>query len=343
KHYDSYLAPFLEQCGVTDVGDINFDVAAAFPPYLAGKAAPVTVQRAGRIVGERLIEPLDSALDPGTAGNITGVLRLLLESARLRGLIDRNPTDSLPASAKPREGKRKPVKSKAGDVPLRDVRDVARGLHVIHQTVLWMLRLLGLRISEAYGPHVGDLIVDGDLGLLAIGRQGGRPFLVRDETGDVVRRDEKERLKTDSSVRVVVVPPALLTLLRLIIEAYHTDPVTGRVDLEARLIPGIRERNLGGVAGFTSALRTATKDMAQFESQVLSPHGLRKSLATELSVTDVDVLIRRSWFGHLRASDVHHVHYVSTRIDSLRAVAEAITNQVAKELDGDLRVDTALR
>lgn len=224
KHFDTYLQPFLDQCEVTDVVDISQDVVAGLAAYLAGKAAPVTVHRGGQVVGQRDIEPLAVALDPGTAGNITGVLRLMLESARLRGLIDRNPTEGLPASAKPHQGKRKPIREKAGDVPLTDVRDVARRLHVIHQVVLWMLRLLGLRVSEAFGPHVGDLIDEGDFGLLAIDRQGGRSFLVRDESGQVVRRDEKERLKTPTSVRVVVVPAALLRLFRILIDAYHTDP-----------------------------------------------------------------------------------------------------------------------
>ena len=42
--------------------------------------------------------------------------------------------------------------------------------------VFWMQRIMGLRISEAFGILVGDVVDLGDTGLLAVQGQGGRTF-----------------------------------------------------------------------------------------------------------------------------------------------------------------------
>lgn len=88
--------------------------------------------------------------------------------------------------------------------------------------------LLGLRVAEAFGPRVGGLLDDGDDGLLVVRRQGGKAFLTRDDAGKVVTLDELDGTKTAHSYRVLAVPATLMRLLRVLIAAYHTDPVQRR-------------------------------------------------------------------------------------------------------------------
>lgn len=73
---------------------------------------------------------------------------------------------------------------------------IAGHLHPVHQLVLWLQRVMGLRISEAFGVMVDDVIDLGDTGLLLVRGQGGRQFRVRDEAGRVVTVTYKESLKT---------------------------------------------------------------------------------------------------------------------------------------------------
>ncbi len=100
-------------------------------------------------------------------------------------------------------------------MPLTAVRAVAAELHVVFQLALWLMRICGLRISEAYGIHVGDILDYGSAdrpGLIAIERQGGRGFLEYDEAGNLRIVAEKATLKTKGSVRIIAVPPSLMKL-----------------------------------------------------------------------------------------------------------------------------------
>ena len=108
-------------------------------------------------------------------------------------------------------------------------------------SAFWLQRIMGLRISEAFGVLVSDVVDLGDTGLLAVQGQGGRTFSVRDDHGQVVAVPYKATLKTAAGSRVLVVPPALTALIRVAIEAFHADPDTGEVDTTARLVPGIHE------------------------------------------------------------------------------------------------------
>ena len=66
---------------------------------------------------------------------------------------------------------------------IAEMARVASHLHVVHQLVLWQMRVLGLRISEAFGPRVGDIVDMGEVGLAFITAKGGRPFLTRTRDG----------------------------------------------------------------------------------------------------------------------------------------------------------------
>ena len=72
---------------------------------------------------------------------------------------------------------------KADPITYQETARMARHMHAVHQLALWMLRILGLRISEAYGVLVRDVIRLGDgsgRGLLLVDSQGGRTFTEAD-------------------------------------------------------------------------------------------------------------------------------------------------------------------
>jgi hypothetical protein len=48
-------------------------------------------------------------------------------------------------------------------VSLSRCADIAGRLHAVHQVALWLMRVLGLRISEASGLQVRDLFDQGPI------------------------------------------------------------------------------------------------------------------------------------------------------------------------------------
>ncbi|MBW3642279.1 MAG: hypothetical protein KY447_05130 [Actinobacteria bacterium] len=210
---------------------------------------------------------------------------------------------------------------------------VAVHLHVVHQLVLWLMRILGLRISEAFGPRVGDLVDLGEVGLLFVQRQGGRAFLTRTRTG-VETNYSKGTLKRAASFRVIVVPATLMDAIRVVVEAFHTDPDTGVVDLDARLVPWIVKEGRGQSA-FRAALDAGLAregfdlDTCGFE---VTTHDLRKSLATDLAWNaELDELAKRRVMGHKAGDDVFARIYTLDHptLAPLAAVAGAVEASVA--------------
>ena len=62
-------------------------------------------------------------------------------------------------------------------------------------------------------------------------------------------------MKNEVSNRVIRLPRQVMDLIRVVIEAFHTDPVTGEVDLGARLIPGLRTADRSGQSAHRAAGR----------------------------------------------------------------------------------------
>lgn len=75
---------------------------------------------------------------------------------------------------------RKRPKRKARLVSFVEARTLAAEMHVIHQLVLWLTRVAGLRIGEAYGLLVSSFVFDGEWDDLLIDAMGGRTNLSRD-------------------------------------------------------------------------------------------------------------------------------------------------------------------
>ena len=117
------------------------------------------------------------------------VLRRVLGFARANGLFPAgfDPTEGLeaplpdPAAARTR----RPTQPAPAAHPGR-VRPHRRPPPAVHQMVFWLQRIMGLRISEAFGVLVGDVVDLGEYGMLAAQGQGGRTFNVRDDHGTIV-------------------------------------------------------------------------------------------------------------------------------------------------------------
>lgn len=240
------------------------------------------------------------------------VLRQVLAFARANGLFPAgfDPTEGLEAPAPdPAAARTRAPRTQPRPLTLPECARVAGHLHPIHQTVFWLQRIMGLRISEAYGILVSDLVDLGGNGMLAVQGQGGRTFNVRDDHGKVVAVPHKQTTKTAAGSRVLVVPEQLMELLRIVIEAFHTDPDSGEVDTSARLVPGIHEMSRAGQAGYIGALEEATAAEGLGTADLgfrVSSHLLRKSLATDLAwEAGIDDAIRRRFMGHRAGDDVY--------------------------------------
>ena len=239
------------------------------------------------------------------------ILRRVLTFARANGLFPAgfDPTEGLEAplpdnaTARSRRPRNQPR-----PLSLAECARVASHLHAAHQVVFWLQRIMGLRISEAFGLLVGDVVDLGEYGMLAVQGQGGRTFQIRDDTGAIVAVARKATAKTAAGSRVLVVPTKMMELLRVALEAFHTDPDTGEIDLTGRLVPGIHDANRGGQLGYHKALSDATHDEELGSDDLgfrVSSHLLRKSLATDLAWSaGIEDTVRRRFMGHRAGEDV---------------------------------------
>lgn len=239
------------------------------------------------------------------------VLRRILGFARANGLAPAgfDPTESLdaptpdPAVARTRRPTRQPR-----PLTLPECARIAAHLQPVHQIAFWLQRIMGLRISEAFGVLLGDVIELGDTALLAAQGQGGRTFNIRDDHGVVVAAPYKATMKTAAGSRMLVVPAKVLELIHVSIEAFHTDPVTGRVDPTNRLVPGIQDANRSGQQGYAHAFEDATIAEGLSTADLgfrVSSHLLRKSLATDLAWQEgIEDAVRRRFMGHRAGDDV---------------------------------------
>ncbi|MGH9104192.1 MAG: helix-turn-helix domain-containing protein, partial [Acidimicrobiales bacterium] len=239
------------------------------------------------------------------------VLRRVLGFARANGLFPAgfDPTESLdaptpdPVAARTRRPTRQPR-----PLTLPECARIAAHLQPVHQIAFWLQRIMGLRISEAFGVLLGDVIELGDTALLAAQGQGGRTFNVRDDHGIVVAGPYQQTMKTAAGSRVLVVPTKVLELIHLAIDAFHVDPATGQFDPADRLVPGINQPNTSGQQGYVHAFEDATIAEGLSTADLgfrVSSHLLRKSLATDLAWQEgIEDAVRRRFMGHRAGDDV---------------------------------------
>lgn len=218
--------------------------------------------------------------------------------------------------------------------------NIATHLHVHHQIVMWIQRILGLRVAEVFGLRLSDFYDLGELGILEINRQGGRSFWERDKDDRPVRVTHKEKLKTAGSKRTLVVPRQLADALRTYIHAFHADPVTGALDPSRRLVVGLRKPDESGLSSYSQALKKA------FVSAGLGPldvdfsvgtHHLRKSLSTDIRYqTKVGEHIRSELLGHRLSAQGGGATVTMTTYTLKMPVLEPLEH-AAREIEGIIR------
>ena len=225
---------------------------------------------------------------------------------------------------------------------LSDIVGACTLLTATSQLATWLMRLVGLRIGEAYGIFVADFADDGATPWLRVTTQGGKNSLARDEDGQFVPASAKDHTKTTESRRKVPICRPLADLISEYIRIFHTDPVTGQVNTGARLIAGLRSENDSGIAALRSSIESAFQQRQSAGPSIdFDPHDLRRALITDLTNSHVDRRVAEWYVGHAAPKNVHDGYDLGPPQEQLEAVAEAIGALVEKELDRtDLRVPT---
>lgn len=253
---------------------------------------------------------------------------------------------------------RRKATPKAASLSLGEVARVAEHMHAVHQVTLWTCRVLTLRLGEAYGMRVQDLIPLGDgtgRGLLWLHAQGGRTFPTFDGES-IVRSFHKEGMKHGYSERMQLVPAQLMRLYDHVIDIFHTDPGTGMVDQCARLVPAMVASDSGGQETFRLALKRAAEDagvstvtvngFARTALRLPNPKDLRSSAVTDLEwVPGLDPTALRRYAGHAPGTDVHALHYVADQPvnDKIVQVCRAMETLIDQALPDGLLIPTARR
>ncbi len=305
---------------------------------------------ASAVAAIRHIERAPGGLSQAYVADALWVLRRVLAFARANELFPPgfDPTEGLDAPLPDKAAARTPARGRPRPLTLAECARVASHLHPVHQLAFWLQRIMGLRISEAFGIRVGDVVDLGDTGLLAVQGQGGRSFSVRDDHGHVVAVPYKPTLKTAAGCRVLVMPAALMTAIRVAVDAFHTDPDTGEVDQSARLVPGIQQPNRAGQAGYQEALGDAFAAEQLTSGDLgfrVSSHLLRKSAASDLAwEAGIEDAVRRRFMGHRAGDDVFGRIYTLDHPDvaPLAKVAAVLDDKIANSI-GTLLTPTTCR
>ena len=299
----------------------------------------VPVRSLRRVPGAR--GPSPDGLSKRYVTDALWILRKIMAFARANGLFPPgfDPTEGLDAPLPdPATARTRRPQSQPRPLSLHECAQIAAHLHPVHQLAFWLQRIMGLRISEAFGLLVSDVVDLGDTGMLAVQGQGGRRFRIRDDTGAIVVVGRKPTAKTAAGSRVLVVPAKMMELLRVAIDAFHTDPDTGVIDPAARLVPGILQANTGGQIGYQTALADAAREETLGSDDLgfrVSSHLLRKSCATDLAWSSgIEETIRRRFMGHRAGDDVFGRIYTLDHPDvaPLAKVATLLDDHIAAQI-----------
>jgi integrase/transposase len=321
---DREILPFFTSKWATPT-DVHIDACHHFVQMLAGLKTTE-----GEETEDLGIEVW--AIRPRYQTSFIAVLEEVLDEAVARRIVAHNPAAHLKSVAPAPWAKLRQRAEHSEPCTLAYAKELASAFHILHQLVLWLQRIVGLRISEAFGIEIGDVMPDGDTGggWVLIADQGGGEFLKWNELGKVEKSNRAGRVKTKQSYRVACVPPALMRLIELFIDIYHRD-VDGNVDPDQPLIPGIYKLE-GSRQSYTSALK---KQSLIADGDYLCSHDLRKAMVTDLThFTGVKAEVRRLLVGHLAGGDVHDRVYNGQTLDrsSLRDARDEIQALIDAEI-----------
>ena len=338
----TWLVPIAD---LVQAGYLSADV-------LAGAAELVTRSREAKHVSSLLEDnhrqgELVAALRADVRRNL---IRVLHSARDLHGVQLRFEPASVHAPTS-----NKPKRAKSAPLSLRQTAEIAGRLHPVHAFALLLMRIVALRISEAYGLRVRDYMKDTESGraVLVVTAQGGRFFYHRVTSGDVERTTEVANLKTASSDRVLPIGKALQELIDIVIAVFHTDPDTGLIDVDARLIPDLTGSGTGQNA-FRTALHTAARasglagvDAAKTAGTPVgvTPHAMRRSLITALAHDGhIQRELRQRYAGHVAGEGVHESYILDGAVFAeLAFISQLIEDGVRSELPDGLVIATAKR
>lgn len=288
-----------------------------------------------------------------TLADVRRTFKAVIEHAAADGVVIQ------PGVADAKLPKDKTPKVRIRPLTFPEAKAIARHLHAVHQLVLWLLAILGMRISESYGLLVEDVIDfgEGNPGLIVITAQGGRKFRQRKRDKTTKITDRIDSTKGRKSDRILVAPPVLMELIRLVIRTFHTD-ATGKVSGKARLIPGLRTVDEGGQSSFRNAMTRGGKAEGidiTFDLKLrgdeargkVTPtaQALRQSYASALQADQFSLEDIRATLGHNLGTSVLHTNYLldDPRLEASRRIAEATQLKIERELDGTIMTPTAVR
>lgn len=160
---DNHIVDYFDAIGITRLDQVTPESTTDFANYLAGW--PLAYHDATR--------QKQSPIAKTTAARVLSLLKKILEAAVHDGVLGRSPYSEVQARA--RRGDTKKLK-KLPPVAIEDTARVVAHLPPIYQLAVWMMRLLGLRIGEVFGPrvhHVED--AEGEMTIM-VELQGGSNF-----------------------------------------------------------------------------------------------------------------------------------------------------------------------
>ena len=292
--------------------------------------------QAGYVSDGQVIE-LPTAYSKKQANHMLSELRQIFKFALGKGLLERDPSIGVQAKdPAPAARLRGPNSKSTEPVSMFDLaasKRIASGLHIHHQLAFWMMRCIGLRISEAFGVTLGDIYRHEGQMTIHIWRQGGKTFEVLDEEGRRVKVRSKNDVKTSSSMRVLPIARPVAELIDRYIEAFH----------ESELVmttPLVRTNGGGGQSSYRDALDKATVAAHLGVEHVgfkATPHTYRKFFATDLD--EITPRARSVYMGHKiqnldgGAAITESTYTVRRKgVEHLLVVADTITSLIEKSI-----------
>jgi hypothetical protein len=165
-----------------------------------------------------------------------------------------------------------------------------------------------------------------------------------------------DETKGKKSNRVLVVPAALMDLIRVVIRVFHTDEF-GRIRDGARLVPGLQKADKGGQAAFRPAMKAAAAAESidiTFDSAwrgdggprkvTPTPQRLRQSYASVHHADRVPIEDIRATLGQNLGDTVLHLNYLIDDVDLTASsrITDVTQAHLDVELGGRIMVPTSV-
>ena len=283
----------------------------------------------------------------GLSKNVTeellGYLRRMFDFLIAEGIYSGpNPAATVHAKkTNPRVALKQPDRRRRRAITLAESALIAALLHPRLQVALWLMRVGGLTISEAFGVRVRHVLDYGDFGIINIEELGGKTFKRWDpETGEAVSVKATDELKREARGAPAWFPPTFMEYYRWYLAEYIADE-QGLVDQDAKVVVGFNGRDASQTTLYEALTRVLRYvgldyDAVQFH---ISTHDGRRSYSTESKKIDriagsvVTQLLRQQppmEAGESSVTRISYTHDVAEMSPFLKAV---------KRLDKRIRRD----